>query len=121
MAQRLVRTLCGDCKQTTELDPDLWTELTAPWSADRPSQVYEAVGCRTCRQSGFYGREGIYEILPISRAVSALIQDDFDLDKLRQQALREGMRTLRLSGAQKIAAGITTAEEVLRVTPAHEH
>jgi len=71
-----------------------------------------------CRNTGFYGRHGIYEILPLTRSVKSLINDDCDLSNLRQQGMREGMRTLRLSGAQKIAAGITTVEEVLRVTPA---
>lgn len=120
MAQRLVRTLCENCKKPAEVEAAVWAELTQPWSVNKPNKVFAAEGCLECRNSGYYGRQGIYEILPISREISRLIVDDFDLDALRQQGLREGMHTLRLSGAQKIASGYTTPEEVLRVTPAFE-
>lgn len=120
MAQRLVRTLCENCKKPAEVESEVWAELTQPWSVNKPAKVFAAEGCLECRNSGYFGRQGIYEILPVSREISRLITDDFDLDELRQQALREGMHTLRLSGAQKIAAGQTTPEEVLRVTPAFE-
>ncbi len=118
MAQRLVRTLCEHCKEPASLDDDIWHELTAPWSAKMPEQVYHNVGCMECRNTGYYGRKGIYEILPLSRDLNRLITDDFDLAKFRTQAMREGMRTLRLAGAHKVAAGLTTAEEVLRTAPA---
>jgi general secretion pathway protein E len=118
MAQRLVRTLCNECKQPTQVEDDVWDELTRPWSVGKPTEVYRAEGCLACRNSGFYGRQGIYEILPVSRSLKQNIVDDFQLETLREQGMREGMRTLRLSGAQKIAAGLTTPEEVLRVTPA---
>lgn len=120
MAQRLVRTLCENCKKPAEIEAEVWAELTQPWTVNKPNKVFAAEGCLECRNSGYYGRQGIYEILPISREISRLIVDDFDLDALRQQGLREGMHTLRLSGAQKIASGYTTPEEVLRVTPAFE-
>jgi len=118
MAQRLVRTLCENCKEPAEIDDDIWRELTTPWSASKPEQVYKSVGCMECRNTGYYGRKGIYEILPMSRELGRLITDDFDLVKLREQGMREGMRTLRLAGAHKIAAGLTTAEEVIRTAPA---
>lgn len=120
MAQRLVRTLCEECKQSTEIEDEVWAELTQPWSVAKPAKIFRAEGCLSCRNSGFYGRQGIYEILPVSRELSRLITADFDLDTLREKGMREGMRTLRLSGAQKVAAGLTTPEEVLRVTPAVE-
>lgn len=118
MAQRLVRTLCEHCKQPTSIDDDIWQELTAPWSAKKPDEVYKNVGCMECRNTGYYGRKGIYEILPLSRELNRLLADDFDLAKFRTQAMREGMRTLRLAGAHKVAAGVTTTEEVLRTAPA---
>lgn len=118
MAQRLVRTLCENCKEPAEIDDDIWRELTTPWSASKPEQVYKSVGCMECRNTGYFGRKGIYEILPMSRELGRLITDDFDLSKLREQGMREGMRTLRLAGAHKIAAGLTTAEEVIRTAPA---
>ena len=118
MAQRLVRTLCEHCKTATTIDTDVWSELTQPWNVAKPNKVFQAGGCLECRNTGYYGRQGIYEILPLSRDLSQLVVDDFNLDDLRQSGMREGMRTLRLAGAKKIAAGYTTPEEVLRVTPA---
>ena len=118
MAQRLVRTLCEHCKTATTIDTDVWSELTQPWNVAKPNKVFQAGGCLECRNTGYYGRQGIYEILPLSRDLSQLVVDDFNLDELRQSGMREGMRTLRLAGARKIAAGYTTPEEVLRVTPA---
>ncbi len=118
MAQRLVRTLCEHCKTATTIDTDVWSELTQPWNVAKPNKVFQAGGCLECRNTGYYGRQGIYEILPLSRDLSQLVVEDFNLDELRQSGMREGMRTLRLAGAKKIAAGYTTPEEVLRVTPA---
>ena len=118
MAQRLVRTLCEHCKEPTKISDEIWHELTVPWTADKPETVYKNVGCMECRNTGFYGRKGIYEILPIGSELRKLISDDFDLADLRQHGMREGMRTLRLAGAQKVAAGETTPEEVLRSAPA---
>ena len=118
MAQRLVRTLCEHCKTATTIDSDVWNELTQPWNVAKPKKVFKADGCLECRNTGYYGRQGLYEILPLSRDLSQLVVDDLNLDELRQCGMREGMRTLRLAGAKKIAAGYTTPEEVLRVTPA---
>lgn len=120
MAQRLVRTLCPHCKSPTTVDLDVWHDLTRPWKVAKPEAVYKAEGCLECRNTGYFGRQGIYEILPLSRDITRLVKDDCDIDDLRQQGMREGMRSLRLSGAQKYAAGITTVEEILRVTPAAE-
>ena len=120
MAQRLVRILCPHCKQPAELDGSAWDQLVRPWKVARPAKVFESVGCLECRNTGYYGRQGLYEILPLTETVQNLIDERCDLNALRQQAMREGMRTLRLSGAQKIAQGLTTIEEVLRVAPPPE-
>ncbi|RHW22163.1 GspE/PulE family protein [Pseudomonas jilinensis] len=117
MAQRLVRTLCPHCKAPTEVDADAWSELTKPWNAPLPSQAHKPVGCPQCRETGYRGRAGVYELMPLSDGLRALIQTDTDLSALRRQSYKEGMHSLRLSGAQKVAAGLTTIEEVLRVTP----
>ncbi|SQG00897.1 type II secretion system protein E [Paucimonas lemoignei] len=120
MAQRLVRTLCPHCKAPVALDETDWQSLTRPWQAPVPSGAQQAVGCVECRDTGYRGRAGVYEIMLMSDGVRALISADMDLTAMRRQAFKEGMRSLRLSGAQKVAAGLTTLEEVLRVTPQSE-
>ncbi len=117
MAQRLVRTLCPHCKEIDELDASEWAQLVKPWKAARPPCVYKAVGCLECRNTGYLGRQGIYEILKMSPALSEMITDQCDIDHIRKLAIKEGMHSLRLSGAQKIAKGLTTVAEVLRVVP----
>ncbi len=120
MAQRLVRTLCPHCKAPIKLDADDWQALTKPWNAPLPSNAHQAVGCIECRDTGYRGRAGVYEIMLLNDAIKPLITADTDLIALRRQAFKDGMHSLRLSGAQKIAAGFTTLEEVLRVTPQSE-
>ena len=117
MAQRLVRTLCPHCKEQDSISQSDWDELVRPWKVAKPQKIFKAVGCLECRNTGYIGRQGIYEILRMSESLGGIIHDITDLNELRQQAMREGMRTLRLSGAQKIAKGHTTLEEVLRVAP----
>ena len=120
MAQRLVRTLCPHCKAPIQLDADDWQALTKPWNAPLPSNAHQAVGCIECRDTGYRGRAGVYEIMLLNDAIKPLITADTDLIALRRQSFKDGMHSLRLSGAQKIAAGLTTLEEVLRVTPQSE-
>ncbi len=120
MAQRLVRTLCPHCKAPMQLDADDWSALTRPWNAPLPTTAQRAVGCLECRDTGYRGRAGVYEIMLLNDAIKPLITADTDIVALRRQAFKDGMRSLRLSGAQKIAAGLTTVEEVLRVTPQSE-
>ena len=118
MAQRLVRTLCPQCKQPSQINAAVWQELIQPWSAPLPEQIYCAVGCLDCRNTGYLGRAGLYETFTLSESLAMGIQSGFDLHRFRRQAIKEGMHSLRLSGARKVAQGVTTVEEVLRVTDA---
>ncbi len=117
MAQRLVRTLCPHCKEATDLDQRAWQQLIYPWKLPPPPKICRPIGCLECRNTGYLGRQGIYEIMQLSDNVQEIVSDDCDIDNLRKQAIKEGMRTLRLGGAQKVAAGDTTIEEVMRVAP----
>jgi general secretion pathway protein E len=121
MAQRLVRVLCNHCKQKVELnraeDIHAWEGLVAPWKANKPAALYKPVGCLECRMTGFAGRVGIYETLLCSSAVKEAVMGGADLARIREQAYREGMKALRISGAVKVAAGVTTIEEVLNNAP----
>jgi general secretion pathway protein E len=117
MAQRLVRTLCPACKAPTELTDDEWRSVTYPFKANKPTHAMKAVGCLECRNTGYRGRSGIYEMLTFSNKIRKLITPDTDLAVLRNVAYQEGMQPLLLNGAEKIAAGLTTVEEVLKVAP----
>ncbi len=117
MAQRLLRTLCPHCKAPTTVDPDAWHQLCAPWKSVPPPQVYQAVGCEHCRDTGYKGRVGIYETMVLSTDMKRMIGEGGTLAQIRQQAYREGLQPLRLAGARKVAEGITTLEEVMRVAP----
>lgn len=117
MAQRLIRVLCPHCKAPAPVDEDAWRALIRPFKVPVPEHAQRAVGCIECRDTGFMGRVGIYELLPVTDKVKPLIAPQSDLVEIRKQALREGMRTLRLSGALQVARGNTTIEEVLRVVP----
>jgi len=124
MAQRLLRTLCPHCKQAVDVTADSeiaiqWQELVQPWRASVPAQIYKAQGCEHCRHTGYQGRIGLYEIMPLSNELKKLVAADANLDVLKQQAYREGVQPLRLSGAKRISEGVTTMEEVMRVVPLH--
>jgi len=117
MAQRLVRTLCPHCKRETKVDASVWKEFVQPFQSRLPKRVYEPVGCLECRNTGYLGRTGLYELFTLSADSRALITPAADTAALRRQGCREHMRPLRLAGAQKVASGETTMDEVLRVTP----
>ena len=102
MAQRLVRVLCTHCKRPAEVES---------------VGGYEAVGCVECRDSGYQGRAGLYEIMVLDPALKALVTPDADVQALRRGALAQGMNSLRMAGIDKVKAGLTTMTEVLRVTP----
>jgi general secretion pathway protein E len=119
MAQRLVRTLCPHCKSPDgELSDEVWDSVGGVWQIPKPATVYRPVGCPECRQTGFRGRTGIYELATVTEGFSHLIQEVTDLAALRQQSVADGMKPLRIAGAYKIVEGVTTAEEVLKVTSA---
>ncbi len=116
MAQRLVRVLCPHCRKPSPAnaeDETMWDRLVAPWKANRPSQFYQPVGCLECRMTGYRGRIGIYEILMLSPDMKQAISDNADVARIRDLAYREGMKPLRISGAMKVASGVTTLAEVL--------
>lgn len=118
MAQRLVRTLCPHCKVSIETDALAWTELTRPFKLRMPEKIMRPVGCLECRGTGYKGRMGLYETLSMDAALKSVVTHDPDLEHITRQAIKGGMRPLRISGATKVARGLTTIEEVLRVAPA---
>ncbi len=118
VAQRLVRTLCPHCKVEGAPDVDAWRALTHGWDLAPPERVYVPTGCLECRNTGYLGRTGIYEMMPISPRLRAMISPQLDLAAFNACALAEGMRPLRISASAQVARGITTIEEVMGVLPA---
>jgi len=120
MAQRLVRTLCPHCKEPTEVDQNLWKTLTHPWKLSGSGKFYKPVGCDECRNTGFIGRVGIYEIILLDQDMRNQITSESDSTHIRRLAVKRGMTKMRISGARKVAMGWTTIEEVLKVVPPDE-
>jgi len=117
IAQRLVRTFCPSCNEEVDCNPEEWNELISPWKSEAPTSIHKAVGCLQCRNTGFYGRAGIYEILQMTPELKAKITSNTDLEVMRKQAYNDGMRPLRISGMTKVAKGLTSYAEILKVSP----
>jgi general secretion pathway protein E len=120
MSQRLVRTLCNDCKRLEDTHVPAWQALVGDADMTMPAQLYRPVGCKNCRDTGYRGREGIYEVLVVDADLQDTVTDQHSVRVIRESAIQGGMVPLRLAGAEKIVRGETTIEEVLRVAPAEE-
>ncbi len=122
LAQRLIRTLCPQCKQpvdTANQDASraAINDIIKPWSINAGYKPYKPVGCVDCRMTGYMGRMGIYELLTVTESFKALVNKEADMTATRKQGIADGMRPLRLAAALRVADGTTTIEEVLTSTP----
>ena len=118
LAQRLVRTLCANCKEVDEeAQFSSLEEAVKPWKLNGNYQAYKPVGCENCRMTGFRGRMGLYELLTVTEALKDQINTSPSMDVLRRQGVKDGMRPLRLAGALRVAEGMTTLQEVIASTP----
>ncbi len=119
VSQRLVRTLCQECKQLYPFPVAKAFEGVRKWlPADAPVTLYGPVGCTACHMTGFAGRTGLFEVLPVSPGVRLLLEEGAAVSAIRKLAVKEGMMEFRHSALMKVAAGITSLEEVTRVLPA---
>lgn len=121
MAQRLVRTICPHCKIEQKVERDYLRKISFPEDEIETAKFWRGAGCELCRELGYQGRLGIYEILILKESLRPLILNRAAASTIAQKAIEEGMRTLRADGWQKVKAGLTTIEEVLRVTQTEEH
>jgi general secretion pathway protein E len=117
VAQRLIRTLCPHCKVEAVVDVNAWNALVHRWQLPAPARAYAPKGCLECRNTGFLGRTGIYEMMRITPHIRQMITANLDLAKLSEAALADGMRPLRVSAAAQVARGITTIPEIVGVLP----
>jgi type II secretion system protein E len=120
-AQRLIRTICPHCKTEQKVDRDYLRRVGFPEADIETAQFWHGAGCEECRQQGYQGRKGIYELLLVSENLRPLIMNRAPATTIAQRAIEAGMRTLRTDGWNKVKGGVTTIEEVLRVTQIEEH
>jgi type II secretion system protein E len=121
MAQRLIRTICPHCKTEQKVDAVYLKKIGFPEDEIGTAKFWRGVGCEACRQLGYQGRKGIYELLIVTEAIRPLIMNRANATEIAQRAIAAGMRTLRTDGWTKVKNGETTIEEVLRVTQIEEH
>ena len=117
VAQRLARTLCPRCKTPVAVDPGAWQALTRGFELSLPEHARTAKGCDDCRHTGYYGRTAVYEMLTMTPKLRREIRADIDLPAFGESCLRDGLRPLRMAGAELIARGMTTVKEVVSVLP----
>ncbi|MCX7819763.1 MAG: GspE/PulE family protein [Kiritimatiellae bacterium] len=120
VAQRLVRRLCTSCRRPASVAPEFLRKVGFPIARLGEGGIWEPVGCEECRGTGFRGRTGIYEILVVDDAIRALVTARASANEIKAEAIRRGMRTLRDDGWSKVLDGVTTIEEVLRVSEEDE-
>ncbi len=121
MAQRLIRTICPHCKTEQKVDAVYLKKIGFPEDEIGTAKFWRGVGCEECRQLGYQGRKGIYELLIVTEAIRPLVMNRANASEIAQRAIAAGMRTLRTDGWTKVRNGETTIEEVLRVTQMEEH
>jgi len=116
VAQRLVRIICKKCKKEIKLEKSVKKELGIPIEKSKGKKFYAGKGCEYCKFTGYKGRTAIYEIMLLTKPIEELVLKKSSADQIRKKAISLGMRTLRMDGWEKILMGITTPEEVIRVT-----
>jgi type II secretory ATPase GspE/PulE/Tfp pilus assembly ATPase PilB-like protein len=121
MAQRLVRTICPVCKTEQMVEKDYLRKIGFPADEIGTAKFWHGAGCEDCRQLGYQGRKGIYELLNVTEAIRPLVMNRAPASTIAQRAMENGMRMLRTDGWNKVRNGETTIEEVLRVTQIEEH
>jgi type IV pilus assembly protein PilB len=118
LAQRLARKICSECKQPIETNVKALIDLGVKSDVAQKLQMYKGSGCRTCSNTGYKGRIAIYEVMPFTEPLKELVLQGASTAEVKAEAIRGGMKSLRMSGIEKLVAGITTVEEVLRVSVA---
>ena len=116
IAQRLVRTICRECKEEIKVSPKVLAGLGVPPDEIDGFQVFRGKGCQICNGTGYKGRIGLYEVMPVSEELKELILSRASNFDLKKKAISQGMKTLRMAGVTKIKEGTTTIEEILRTT-----
>ncbi len=118
LAQRLVRKVCNGCKQPTTLNDEVLFELQLDKAEAAKATFMEGAGCVECNNTGYRGRAGIYEVMPLSPRLRELVLERASANEIKKMAIQEGMLTLRRDALQKLMRGVTSPEEVLKESAA---
>jgi type IV pilus assembly protein PilB len=118
LAQRLARKICGECKEKIEIPEKAIVGLGVSPAYAKKMVCYKGKGCATCGGSGYKGRIALYEVMPFTETIKDLVLNGASTAEIKKATIENGMKTLRMSGITKVAEGVTTIEEVLRVTMA---
>jgi type IV pilus assembly protein PilB len=116
LAQRLIRKVCMECRETVKVHPQLLIDVGVPPDEVKSFPVYKGKGCSLCNNTGYKGRVGLYEVMTMKEELKELVLSRASTSEIKKEAIRLGMKTLRQSGIAKIKEGVTTIEEVLRST-----
>ena len=117
IAQRLVRLLCPHCKKPAKVDAEAWVSLVHPWNLEIPDRIYQKTGCLECRNTGYHGRTGVYEIMPVTGGLRKMIKDKIPSETISAECYRMGMQPLRISIANLLKNGKTSLEEAVKLVP----
>ena len=117
IAQRLVRLLCPHCKVAVDVTAEKWGALTHPWTMSKPDKIYQKEGCLECRNTGYHGRTGVYEIMPITNDLRKMIKDKVPSEEVAAESYRLGMQPLRIAIANLLKSGRTSIEEAVKLAP----
>jgi type IV pilus assembly protein PilB len=118
LAQRLARKICSDCRQPIETNVKALVDLGIKADVAQGLKLFKGAGCRVCSNTGYKGRIAVYEVMPFTEPLKELVLQGVSTAELKVEMIRQGIKTLRLSGIQKLIEGVTTVEEVLRVSVA---
>jgi type IV pilus assembly protein PilB len=118
LAQRLARKICAECKQPLETNVKALVDLGMKEADAKKVQLFKGAGCRTCSNTGYKGRIAIYEVMPFFDGLKELVLQGASTAEIKAEMIRQGAKSLRMSGISKLVEGITTVEEVLRVSVA---
>ncbi len=121
LAQRLIRLLCPHCKKSNKVDAEKWVSMVHPFDISPPIELFEAVGCDECRNTGYHGRSGVFEMMPIDQDIRKLIKNDMPSEKVTAAAYKQGMLPLRIAIAKLLKDGKTSLEEAIRLAPPDLH
>ncbi len=117
IAQRLIRLLCTHCKSPQKTDAAAWVSMVHPWDIDPPDLLYHGEGCDECRNTGYFGRTGVFEMMPIDSEVRRLIKNNIASEQVKAVAYQQGMEPLRIAIAKLLKAGKTSLEEAIKLSP----